>query len=305
MDNEWHVGTGTMYDYGFRIYDPRIAKFLSVDPLTKSYPMLTPYQFASNTPIWAIDLDGLEAFVLWGGSREKNPDGTPRYSGISDNRTFDWAAKKLNKKSYNNSATLIELKSGKQVVNEINSQADNFIENLDIIAHMTPLSVQVSNEENVNVGLYASWTGKKLIEQYYRNFTENSEGYSFERKKGARNIDEIDYNKFANNAIIELHGCRSGMELEDFIKDKNLDDRFTRFNNLVDNIAKNMSQELYSAGKEDAVVIAHKTASTPNNEYGYQHLQRVVYHNGKELFNTSKKGNLNRKIKKSLKQQKD
>ncbi len=34
---------------------------LSVDPLTKSYPMLTPYQFASNTPITAIDLDGLEA----------------------------------------------------------------------------------------------------------------------------------------------------------------------------------------------------------------------------------------------------
>lgn len=48
------------YDYGFRIYNPRIAKFLSVDPLTKNYPMLTPYQFASNTPIQAIDLDGLE-----------------------------------------------------------------------------------------------------------------------------------------------------------------------------------------------------------------------------------------------------
>ncbi|MBW3469829.1 hypothetical protein EGN73_18695 [Arthrospiribacter ruber] len=34
---------------------------MSVDPLTGSYPMLTPYQYASNTPIQAIDLDGLEA----------------------------------------------------------------------------------------------------------------------------------------------------------------------------------------------------------------------------------------------------
>ncbi|MBT1705808.1 hypothetical protein [Chryseosolibacter indicus] len=34
---------------------------LSVDPLTKAYPELTPYQFASNRPIEAIDLDGLEA----------------------------------------------------------------------------------------------------------------------------------------------------------------------------------------------------------------------------------------------------
>jgi hypothetical protein len=39
----------------------RIARFLSVDPLTKFYPMLTPYQFASNTPIMSVDLDGLES----------------------------------------------------------------------------------------------------------------------------------------------------------------------------------------------------------------------------------------------------
>jgi RHS repeat-associated protein len=50
----------THYDYGFRTYNPAIAKFLSVDPLTSSYPMLTPYQFASNRPIDGIDLDGLE-----------------------------------------------------------------------------------------------------------------------------------------------------------------------------------------------------------------------------------------------------
>ncbi|MEM9337254.1 MAG: RHS repeat-associated core domain-containing protein [Bacteroidota bacterium] len=50
----------TVYDYGFRIYNPSIAKFLSVDPLTKSYPQLTPYQFASNRPIDGVDLDGLE-----------------------------------------------------------------------------------------------------------------------------------------------------------------------------------------------------------------------------------------------------
>lgn len=62
-DNEWN-GDGAMYDYGFRIYDPRICKFLSVDPLSPSYPELTPYQFASNTPIQAIDLDGLEAHCI-------------------------------------------------------------------------------------------------------------------------------------------------------------------------------------------------------------------------------------------------
>lgn len=56
-------GSGNQYDYGFRIYDARIGKFLSTDPLYKSYPELTPYQFASNTPIQAEDMDGLEVKV--------------------------------------------------------------------------------------------------------------------------------------------------------------------------------------------------------------------------------------------------
>ena len=43
-----------------RIYDPRVGRFLSVDPISRKYPELTPYQFASNRPIDGIDLDGLE-----------------------------------------------------------------------------------------------------------------------------------------------------------------------------------------------------------------------------------------------------
>jgi len=43
MDNDMGSATGTVFDYGFRIYDARIAKFLSVDPLTASYPELTFY----------------------------------------------------------------------------------------------------------------------------------------------------------------------------------------------------------------------------------------------------------------------
>ncbi|MCO5237941.1 MAG: hypothetical protein M9904_14595 [Chitinophagaceae bacterium] len=61
-DNEVK-GEGNQLDYGMRIYDPRLGRFLSVDPLTSKYPMLTPYQFASNTPIQAIDLDGKEGVI--------------------------------------------------------------------------------------------------------------------------------------------------------------------------------------------------------------------------------------------------
>ena len=63
-DSEGMGGGQTTYDYGFRIYNPAIGRFLSVDPLTKGYPWYTPYQFAGNKPIWAVDLDGLEEFVI-------------------------------------------------------------------------------------------------------------------------------------------------------------------------------------------------------------------------------------------------
>ncbi len=61
-DNEVKGVEGSQQDYGFRIYDPRLGKFLSVDPLTKSYPWYSPYQFAGNKPIWAMDLDGKEEY---------------------------------------------------------------------------------------------------------------------------------------------------------------------------------------------------------------------------------------------------
>ena len=61
-------------DYGFRLYNPAIAKFLSVDPLTKGYPWYTPYQFAGNTPIQAVDLDGLEELhYTWTQNENGNP----------------------------------------------------------------------------------------------------------------------------------------------------------------------------------------------------------------------------------------
>ncbi|AEV97055.1 hypothetical protein A4D02_18200 [Niastella koreensis] len=63
-DNEVK-GEGNQQDYGMRVYDPRLGKFLSVDPLTNSYPFYTPYQFSGNMPITAVDLDGSEAKVTF------------------------------------------------------------------------------------------------------------------------------------------------------------------------------------------------------------------------------------------------
>jgi RHS repeat-associated protein len=65
-DNEV-AGFGNWQDYGMRMYSPRLGRFNSADPLIvmfQKYPELSAYQFASNMPIQAVDLDGLEAMII-------------------------------------------------------------------------------------------------------------------------------------------------------------------------------------------------------------------------------------------------
>ncbi|WP_136468690.1 RHS repeat domain-containing protein [Flagellimonas onchidii] len=51
-------GEGLQYDYGFRVYDPRIGRFSSIDPMEGEYPSLSPYSYAANNPIMLIDKYG-------------------------------------------------------------------------------------------------------------------------------------------------------------------------------------------------------------------------------------------------------
>ena len=64
-DNEVK-GTGNEQDYGMRIYDTRLGKFLSIDPLFREYPWNSTYAFAENDVIRSVDLDGLEKAVIIG-----------------------------------------------------------------------------------------------------------------------------------------------------------------------------------------------------------------------------------------------
>lgn len=59
MDNE-PKGNGNSYSFEYRVHDPRIGRFLSVDPLFREYPWNSTYAFAENRPIDGRDLEGRE-----------------------------------------------------------------------------------------------------------------------------------------------------------------------------------------------------------------------------------------------------
>jgi hypothetical protein len=50
--------------YKYRVHDPRIGRFLSIDPLAPDYPHNSPYAFSENRVIDAVELEGLEKFTI-------------------------------------------------------------------------------------------------------------------------------------------------------------------------------------------------------------------------------------------------
>jgi RHS repeat-associated protein len=57
-DDEWSGTTGADYNYDARIYDSRIGRFLSIDPLVKRYPNGSPYSGFNDNPIIFNDPSG-------------------------------------------------------------------------------------------------------------------------------------------------------------------------------------------------------------------------------------------------------
>jgi RHS repeat-associated protein len=57
-DDEFTGVTGSHLNFGARIYDSRVGRFLSRDPKFSNYPDLSPYVFSGNNPILFIDKDG-------------------------------------------------------------------------------------------------------------------------------------------------------------------------------------------------------------------------------------------------------
>jgi RHS repeat-associated protein len=61
-DDEINVDGGS-YDFGARIYDGRLGRWLTVDPFANKNPSFSPYHYFINNPITFVDPDGKDAVI--------------------------------------------------------------------------------------------------------------------------------------------------------------------------------------------------------------------------------------------------
>ena len=114
-DNEVK-GTGNQQDYGMRIYDPRMGRFFSVDPLFRDFAWNSTYSFAENDIIRNIDLDGMEKFPVYNKSIQNKFPSTLK---VTNSKTIE-SERDVNRKSIKY-AKLYELYSkGEKTDLEIN-----------------------------------------------------------------------------------------------------------------------------------------------------------------------------------------
>lgn len=175
MDNEVKNITGSSYDFGARMQDPRIGRWWSSDPKEGKYPGWSPYHFGFNSPITTIDPNGEENIVIAGGQYDEAPGNKLMFVNqafrqlkwykknqkeesrslvlFSEGYTEKQIAriKKIALKRYG--ATVIEVSTDDELANYINSQSKESsnlseartkdpVTNMDAFSHGVPQQIR-------------------------------------------------------------------------------------------------------------------------------------------------------------------
>ena len=148
-------GDDNAVDFGVRLYDPRLGKWLSIDPIYKNFPSSSPYVYCANNPIRYIDQQGKEPSLLMTG-------------------TIEDAMKYFNSKGLTN-------------VDDILDEIDNTtIEIFREAKNPKGMIRYIYTEDNGWIDLYhyfsAAQKGEKYMDaaEFVQEFFEKGSGYSYE-----------------------------------------------------------------------------------------------------------------------------
>ena len=156
-------GAGNSYTTEFRQYDPRVARWLSIDPKSKKFPWQSPYVAFDNNPILFPDPTGEEIVNPYEGAK----DNAEKISELTDEiatSTNKKQIRKLNNEIYRlteelnkyNTVELLKSKFRSAVGEEEYNRIDNLTfneETIDVIVYLEdakPLKTNKNIPEEVD-----------------------------------------------------------------------------------------------------------------------------------------------------------
>jgi RHS repeat-associated protein len=177
-------GSGNALDFGARIYDSRLGRWLSTDRFESKYPFLSPFSYAANNPLSIVDIGGDSLYILIytagngsmssdGGDAMFNKAALTRKAEIENSAGFD------NKKDKVVMIEVVDMSTiQKQVRNTIveNTKIYGKTVEVGIWSHAGPKDGPMGGEETSNPALKAdqkqmSMTGWRMI---YWNWAQSS-----------------------------------------------------------------------------------------------------------------------------------
>jgi hypothetical protein len=155
------------------MHDPRVGRFFARDPLEGKFPFYSPYQFSSNTPISAVELEGLET------SNNKNLNEETNSTDKKENSLFE-------KLSENFDTAVLGFSEGLLSMLPSSSKLSMFTspEEMD----------QLGKEVNNNINGVFEFTGIKSFMDYFSG-NENIENIPYR----VLNSKKDTYNNLSNN----------------------------------------------------------------------------------------------------------
>jgi RHS repeat-associated protein len=252
QDNEV-AGQGNAYDFGARMYDSRLGRWMSVDPLQAKYAGLTPYNFVSNQPIIAIDPDGKEKIIVVGSENrtwnlgfvlpalrrmKQLKDGgttedvsillfTSGYTAKQRSRISKYAAKK--------GASVIEVNSANDVTSYINNKSTNNecagrgedpISEFTIFAHGQNQAVMFGYDQGKEIREAGDFTGTHASRMDAQAFMKSAFCLSYACRTGAGNggngnvePEKSLAQRIANNADITVMALQRRSDYENILPD--------------------------------------------------------------------------------------
>ena len=179
-DNEIK-GEGNSVNYTFRMHDPRLGRFLSVDPLSPNYPYNGSYNFSENRVIDGKELEGLEVFLINGTDMNTskfmfNPDAIKQFERIGGNTLTDNGFSWGGKGNYLNSRYGQRKTAAKDLANYVAKQRKLGIENGSIKPN-EPITL-VGYSHGGNVAIQAAEQIEKLTGQKVQIITYATPAYN-------------------------------------------------------------------------------------------------------------------------------